>query len=138
MAKYVFVTGGVTSSLGKGITYSTLVTDRDGKLLRPFITRDGYWRLPVTADDVDPRFLAMLIAYEDKRFHDHGGVDPWALLRAAWQAATHARIVSGGSTLTMQLARLLEPIPHSGLGKIKQINKVIVLAAQFISNHRWL
>ena len=48
--------------LGKGITYSTLVTDRDGKLLRPFITRDGYWRLPVTADEVDPRFLAMLIA----------------------------------------------------------------------------
>jgi penicillin-binding protein 1C len=82
--------------LGKDVTYSTLVTDRNGKLLRPFITRDGYWRLPITADDVDPRFLAMLIAYEDKRFYDHHGVDPQALLRAAWQAATHRRIVSGG------------------------------------------
>ncbi|MEI7600641.1 MAG: penicillin-binding protein 1C [Aestuariivirga sp.] len=97
--------------LGKGITYSTLVTDKDGKLLRPFITKDGYWRLPVTTKDVDPRFLAMLIAYEDKRFYAHAGVDPWALLRAAWQAATHARVVSGGSTLTMQVARLLEPHP---------------------------
>ena len=44
--------------LGRDLTYSTLVTDRDGRLLRPFITRDGYWRLPVTSDDVDPRFLA--------------------------------------------------------------------------------
>ncbi len=59
--------------LGKDITYSTLVTDKDGKLLRPFITKDGYWRLPVTSQDVDPRFLAMLIAYEDKRFHQHVG-----------------------------------------------------------------
>lgn len=101
--------------LGEKITYSTLVTDRDGKLLRPFITADGYWRLPVTSEDVDPRFLAMLIAYEDKRFYEHGGVDPQALLRAAWQAATHGHVVSGGSTLTMQVARLLEPRPARSL-----------------------
>lgn len=102
--------------LGQDITYSTLVTDRDGRLLRPFITRDGYWRLPVASGDVDPRYLAMLVAYEDKRFFAHGGVDPKALLRAAWQAATHGRIVSGGSTLTMQVARLLEPRPARSLG----------------------
>ena len=96
---------------GQDVTYSPLVTDREDRLLRPFITKDGYWRLPVSSDDVDPRFLRMLIAYEDKRFHAHGGVDPRALLRALWQAATHGRIVSGGSTLTMQVARLLEPRP---------------------------
>lgn len=101
--------------LGEAITYSTLVTDRDGKLLRPFITRDGYWRLPVTAEDTDPRFTAMLIAYEDRRFHQHGGVDPWAMLRAAGQALWHGRVVSGGSTLTMQVARLLEPRPARSL-----------------------
>ena len=98
--------------LGRDLTYSTLVTDRDGRLLRPFITRDGYWRLPVTSDDVDPRFLAMLLAYEDKRFYEHHGVDPRALVRAAWQAVTHGHVVSGGSTLTMQVARLLEPRPE--------------------------
>lgn len=97
--------------LGETITYSTLVVDRNGKLLRPFITKDGYWRLPVTSAEVDPRFLQMLITYEDKRFYEHGGVDPWALARAAWQALTAGRIVSGGSTLTMQVARLLEPRP---------------------------
>jgi penicillin-binding protein 1C len=98
--------------LGENITFSTLVVDRNGKLLRPFITKDGFWRLPVTGEDVDPRFLAMLIAYEDKRFFDHAGVDPWALVRAAWQALTNGHIVSGGSTLTMQVARLLEPRPE--------------------------
>jgi penicillin-binding protein 1C len=101
--------------LGEHITYSTLVVDRGGKLLRPFITRDGYWRLPVSNADVDPRYLAMLIAYEDKRFHAHGGVDPKALARAAWQALLSGRIVSGGSTLTMQVARLLEPRPQRRL-----------------------
>ena len=101
--------------LGETITYSTLVVDRNGKLLRPFITKDGYWRLPVTSKEVDPRFLQMLIAYEDKRFYAHGGVDPKALARAAWQAFTSGRIVSGGSTLTMQVARLLEPRPARSL-----------------------
>ncbi len=101
--------------LGHGIAYSTLVVDRGGKLLRPFITLDGYWRLPVSSAEVDPRFLAMLVAYEDKRFHAHSGVDPRALARAAWQALTNGRIVSGGSTLTMQVARLLEPRPQRSL-----------------------
>ncbi len=98
--------------LGHHLTYSTLVVDRDGKLLRPFTTKDGYWRLPVTADDVDQRYLAMLLAYEDKRFHHHHGVDPQALTRAILQALWNGRVVSGGSTLTMQVARLLEPRPE--------------------------
>ena len=101
--------------LGDGIAYSTLVVDRGGRLLRPFITPDGYWRLPVSSAEVDPRFIAMLVAYEDKRFHAHNGVDPRALARAAWQALANGRIVSGGSTLTMQVARLLEPRPQRRL-----------------------
>ncbi|MFT3987139.1 penicillin-binding protein 1C [Aestuariivirga sp.] len=97
--------------LGERVTYSSLVVDRDGKLLRPFTTSDGYWRLPLSARDVDPRYLAMLLAYEDKRFYEHRGVDPYAMLRAMGQALWHGHIVSGGSTLTMQVARLLEPRP---------------------------
>ncbi len=102
--------------LGEKITYSTLVTGRDGQLLRPFITRDGYWRLPLTSASVDQRFIAMLLAYEDKRFYQHHGVDPYALLRAAGQALWNGHIVSGGSTLTMQVARLLEPRPARSFG----------------------
>jgi penicillin-binding protein 1C len=113
-------------SLGEKITYSTLVLDRDGKLLRPFITSDGYWRLPVKSADVDSRFLRMLIAYEDKRFYEHEGVDPLALMRAAWQAASNFRIVSGGSTLTMQVARLLEPRPQRSIAdKFAEIIRAI-------------
>ncbi|WP_204276733.1 transglycosylase domain-containing protein, partial [Klebsiella aerogenes] len=70
---------------------------------------DGYWRLPVAIDQVDKSFVEMLVAYEDKRFWDHEGIDFLALGRAATQFATNRRIVSGGSTLSMQLARLIEP-----------------------------
>ncbi len=86
---------------------SSVVVDRDGKLLRAFTTQDGRWRLPVSVKDVDPRFVAMLLAFEDRRFEAHHGVDYKALGRAAMQWLTSGHIVSGGSTLTMQVARLL-------------------------------
>ncbi|WP_284774896.1 penicillin-binding protein 1C [Agrobacterium sp. lyk4-40-TYG-31] len=85
------------------------VLDADGKLLRAFATSDGRWRLKTTAADVDPQFVRMLVAYEDQRFFDHGGVDFQALARAAGQLLTNGRIVSGASTLSMQVARLIEP-----------------------------
>lgn len=94
---------------GRAKLLSTLVNDRDGRLLRPFAAADGAWRLPVARDEVDPRFLKFLTAYEDKRFFAHPGVDPIAAARAALQAARHGGIVSGGSTLTMQVVRLLTP-----------------------------
>lgn len=104
------------------LTVSAEVVDRDGALLRAFATPDGRWRLAVEIDQVDKRFVDMLVAYEDKRFWDHGGVDPWALARAAFQFAGNGRIVSGGSTLSMQLARLIEPRQSRSFGaKIKQV-----------------
>ncbi|MFL5173877.1 MAG: penicillin-binding protein 1C [Microvirga sp.] len=107
---------------------STVVLDRDGRLLRPFATADGRWRLPVAAADVDPRFLAMLKAYEDRRFDRHPGIDPMALLRAAGQLLAHGRVVSGGSTLTMQVARLLEPREERTLAaKARQLVRAVQL-----------
>ncbi|MBY5568388.1 penicillin-binding protein 1C [Rhizobium leguminosarum] len=88
---------------------SAEVLDADGQLLRAFATSEGRWRLKTTVSDVDPQFLRMLIAYEDRRFYDHGGIDPWALGRAAVQLVSNGRIVSGASTLSMQVARLIEP-----------------------------
>jgi penicillin-binding protein 1C len=102
------------------------VVDRDGALLRAFATPDGRWRLAASIDQVDPQFVEMLIAYEDKRFHEHHGVDPLALLRAAGQFAGNGRIVSGGSTLSMQLARLIEPRASRSIGsKLRQIARAI-------------
>ena len=105
-----------------------MVLDRNGKLLRAYATTQGRWRLPATPEDVDPRFLKLLFAYEDKRFYEHHGVDPLALGRAALQLVTSGHIVSGGSTLTMQVARLLEPREHRSLGaKLRQIVRALEL-----------
>src|SRR5207244_12376954 len=89
---------------------------------------DGRWRLPVEVKEVDPRYLAMLLAFEDKRFRSHHGVDPYALARAAWLLGRHARIVSGGSTLTMQVARLLAgEHERSGAGKGRPALRALAL-----------
>jgi penicillin-binding protein 1C len=106
---------------------STTVVDRNGKLLRAYAMADGRWRLPVDARTaVDPTYLKLLFAYEDQRFHDHDGVDPLALGRAALQLATRGHIVSGGSTITMQLARLMEPRrQRSVYAKLRQIVRAI-------------
>ncbi len=105
---------------------SVVVNDRNGDLLRGFATSQGRWRLPVEVGDVDPRFINMLLGYEDKRFYSHFGSDPLAMLRAGWQLITNGRIVSGGSTITMQVARLLEgPQKRSVTTKIRQILRAL-------------
>lgn len=91
---------------------SSLVTDREGRPLRAFPVEDGRWRLPVDTSAVDPAFIAALIEIEDQRFETHTGVDPLAMIRAVAGFASSGRVVSGGSTITMQTARLLEPRPR--------------------------
>ncbi len=104
------------------------VLDRNDRLLRAYTTPDGRWRLPVDPKDVDARYLAMLIAFEDKRFRAHHGVDPWAVGRAGWQLVRHGRIVSGGSTLTMQVARLVQgEHERNASGKIRQALRALAL-----------
>ena len=114
--------------LGKNLDYSHVVLDRQGRLLRAYATSEGRWRLPVNERDVDPRFRKLLFAYEDKRFSDHPGVDALALGRAAVQFISRGRIVSGGSTISMQVARLLELRERRGLGaKLRQIVRALEL-----------
>lgn len=102
---------------------SASVSDRNGQLLRPFTTADGRWRLPVAQDAVDPRFIDMLIAYEDRSFAEHDGIAWSSMVRAAGQfVGAGGRVVSGGSTLTMQVARLVEGEPtRNAWGKLRQM-----------------
>jgi penicillin-binding protein 1C len=111
---------------------STTIVDRHGKLLRAYAMADGRWRLPVNAaTDVDPAYLKLLFAYEDHRFRSHAGVDPIALGRAAFQLVTRGHIVSGGSTITMQLARLMEPRRQRSISaKFRQIVRAIEIERQ--------
>nr|WP_306441639.1 penicillin-binding protein 1C [Methyloversatilis sp. XJ19-49] len=104
-----------------------IVLARDGSPLRAWPGADGAWRYPVTLADVSPRYVEALLGYEDRWFRWHPGVNPAALARAAWQWADSGRIVSGGSTLTMQVARILEPMPRTPRGKLRQMARALQL-----------
>ena len=110
---------------------STVVADRDGVPLRIFTTPSGRWRLPVDPDGVSPTYLRLLVDVEDKRFEAHPGVDPLALGRAVLQRAERGHVVSGASTLTMQVVRLLEPRPRTLRSKLIEIARALQLEAHW-------
>lgn len=116
--------------IGRGarLTSASLAVEAaDGRLLRAFAAPDGQMRLPVSVDAVDPNFLRLLIAYEDKRFDRHWGVDFLAIARAMRQNFGAGRVVSGGSTLTMQVARLMDPGPRTLWRKGLEIHRALRL-----------
>ncbi|EFQ65862.1 penicillin-binding protein [Pseudomonas fluorescens WH6] len=98
-----------------------VVLAEDGTPLWRFADANGVWRYPVQTSEVSPYYLDALLTYEDRWFYQHPGVNPLALARATWQNLTGARVVSGGSTLSMQVARLLDPHPRTFLGKLRQL-----------------
>lgn len=108
---------------------SAVVVARDGTPLRAFADAEGVWRHPVEPDTVSPLYLEALLTYEDRWFHRHPGVNPVALTRAGWQWLRAGRIVSGGSTLTMQVARILEPHSRTPWGKARQMLRALQLEA---------
>ncbi len=108
------------------VALGTEVVARNGALLRAFAVADGRWRL--APGPVDETYLTCLVAYEDKRFFRHRGVDAFAVLRAAAQIAREGQVVSGASTLSMQVARLLEEGPTGALrGKVRQARLALAL-----------
>ncbi len=112
---------------------SALVTARDGTPLRAFADAEGVWRYPATPETVSPLYLDALLNYEDRWFWRHPGINPVSLLRAGGQMLASRRVVSGGSTLTMQVARILDA--HNGRstrtpwGKLRQILRALQLEA---------
>ncbi len=107
---------------------SVTVLDRNGDLLRAYTVADGRWRLPVRLRGVDPRYIVQLLAFEDKRFYRHHGVDILSMGRAFAQGVRNGRVVSGASTLTMQVARLLEEGPTGNLrAKLRQMRLALAL-----------
>lgn len=110
------------------VATSVEVLAADGTLLRAYTVADGRWRLGVAPERVDPDYLRMLVAYEDERFYAHVGVDPVALGRAVVESLLRGRVVSGGSTLSMQVARLLEEGATGTLaGKLRQVRVALAL-----------
>ena len=107
---------------------SVTMVDRDNTLLRPYTTTDGRWRLPLDPKDVDPHYLKILFAFEDRRFYSHHGIDATAVARAMTQFVRHGRLVSGASTLTMQVARLVDgKHERTAGGKLRQMVRALQL-----------
>ncbi|TZF88280.1 penicillin-binding protein 1C, partial [Lysobacter lacus] len=104
-----------------------VVLSRQGTPLRAFADSHGVWRYPVRAEAVSPLYLQALIQYEDRWFWRHPGVNPYALGRAGWQMLRYRRVVSGGSTLTMQVARILDPHSRTPWGKAWQVFRALQL-----------
>lgn len=109
------------------IQTSTVVVDREQTILRHFSDQTGVFRHWVELEDINPLYLQALINYEDRYFYQHFGINPFATLRALGQWITHKKVISGSSTLTMQVARLLYPHPKTIRGKIEQMFRAFQL-----------
>ncbi len=106
---------------------SALVTDRRSRILTAHVADDDQWRFPVPLDKMSPWLLLATIAVEDERFRSHAGVDPIAVLRAAGQNISSGCVVSGASTLTMQVCRMMDDRPRSWRSKIIESFRAVQL-----------
>lgn len=109
----------------------TEMRDRQGRTLALLPAPGGVWRFRAGANNVSPLLRDLLIAVEDRHFWWHPGVDPLAMARAAGQWARAGRVVSGGSTLSMQAARLLEPRPRTMRSKLIEMARALQLEWRF-------
>jgi len=117
--------------LEKAKDLSRVVVAEDGAWLFTTLNKEDKWRFATDSRRLDPLYLKMLLNFEDKRFYSHFGVDFLALMRASWQLLLNGRITSGGSTITMQLARLLEPKERTLPSKIFEIFRAIELEMHY-------
>ncbi|MFQ5707922.1 MAG: penicillin-binding protein 1C, partial [bacterium] len=110
---------------------STVVVDRGGKILRVFLAPDEMWRMPVAVEEISPALKQAVLAYEDRYFYWHVGVNPFAIVRAAIANLRAGRVVQGGSTLTMQVARMMEPKPRTIANKLVEAFRALQLEWRF-------
>ncbi len=105
--------------------YSTVITDKNREILRVYLTKDEKRRIFCPIEKMSPLFVKTAIIYEDKHFYLHPGVNPFSVFRALMQNIKHRKIVSGASTIPMQLARIVEPKPRTLKSKIIEAFRAI-------------
>jgi len=110
---------------------SVSVLDRHERLLRAFTAPDGMWRIPSTIQDISPKLRMAVLSYEDRYFRYHFGINPVSIVRAAITNLKARRIVCGGSTITMQVARMMEPKPRTFKNKFVEVIRAIQLELSF-------
>ncbi len=110
---------------------STFVYSREGRLLNCFASPDGFWRKPVKLDEIAPLMVKSVIAREDRWFYYHSGFNPISLMSAAIDNIRVGKFVRGGSTITMQIARMMEPKSRTIPGKIIEILRSVQLEVAY-------
>ena len=91
------------------VEYSTIITDKNGEVINAFLTKDEKWRMKTELTEIAPILRKTIIAKEDRYFYSHPGINPVAVVRAAFKNILRMKRTSGASTITMQVARALEP-----------------------------
>ncbi|HEY4064568.1 MAG TPA: penicillin-binding protein 1C [Puia sp.] len=109
------------------IEYSTIVTDDKGEVIHAFLTRDQQWRMKTDLDEISPLLRKTIIEKEDKYFYYHRGINPFAMVRAFVKNILHMRRTSGASTITMQVARALEPKRRTYWNKVVESFRALQL-----------
>ncbi len=113
------------------IEYSTIVLDSKGEVIHAFLTRDQKWRMKTGLKEISPTLKKSLLYKEDKYFYYHPGVNPLAMLRALVMNTLQLKRTSGASTITMQVARMLEPKDRTYLNKLKEIFRALQLELKY-------
>ncbi len=111
--------------------YSAAYLASDGRLLRLTLSKSGKYRLPLKLDEISPQVIRGFVAYEDQWFNWHLGVNPVALVRAVFLDITHRKIVSGASTITMQVAKLMNRRPRTFKAKVIEVFRAMQLEARY-------
>lgn len=122
-----FLLGNILFPLHDKIEYSTIITDSKGEVVNAFLTRDEKWRMKTELNEISPLLRKAIIAKEDRYFYDHPGVNPWAMARAFFRNILHQKRTSGASTITMQVARALEPRRRNIVSKSIEVFRALQL-----------
>ncbi len=116
------------------IEYSTIITDSKGELINAYLTKDQKWRMKTEMDEISPLLRKTIIAKEDKYFYSHPGVNPFAVTRAFFKNLFRMKITSGASTITMQVARALEPGKRNIWSKLREMFRAFQLEWKYSKN----
>jgi penicillin-binding protein 1C len=130
----LFLLLNVVFPLPDKITYSTIVLDNKGEVIHAFLTQDQQWRMKTELREISPTLRKTLIYKEDKYFYRHFGINPFAMLRAAAMNVFHIKRTSGASTITMQVARMLEPKERTYINKLVEIFRAFQLEWKYSKN----
>ncbi|MGQ0738244.1 MAG: penicillin-binding protein 1C [Bacteroidota bacterium] len=113
------------------IEYSTIITDNKGEVVNAYLTSDQKWRMKTELDEISPLLQKTIINKEDRHFYKHPGVNPFALARAFFTNIFHMRRMSGASTITMQVAKMLEPGKRNIWSKCREIFRAFQLELKY-------